>query len=96
MDNNEYQPYQQPQMNDPQLEAPLSMGEWLVTLILLAIPCVNFVLLFVWGFGNGNQNRKNYCRALLIMWAIGIVLSLLFSASIVTFMAGALNGYAGY
>lgn len=96
MDNNEFQ-QQQPQTNEPQFEAPLSMGEWLVTLILLMIPCVNIVLLFVWGFGNGNVSRRNYCRATLIVAAAGIVLSLLFSASIMTFLAGAINsGGYGY
>ena len=53
------------------------MGEWLITLIVLAIPCVNIIMYFVWAFGNGNENRKNFCRAGLIMMAVGIVLTIL-------------------
>ena len=39
----------------------MTTGEWVVTLLLLGIPCVNIIMLFVWAFGNGNENRKNYC-----------------------------------
>jgi len=55
----------------------MSTGEWVVTLLIMMIPCVNIIMLFVWGFGNGNVNRRNYCRAYLIMVAIGIALYLL-------------------
>ncbi len=55
----------------------MGMGEWLITLIVLAIPCVNIIMYFVWAFGNGNENRKNFCRAGLIMMAVGIVLTIL-------------------
>ena len=47
---------------------PMTMGEWIVTLIIMAIPCVNIIMCFVWGFGStGNLNRRNFCRAYLIM-----------------------------
>ena len=55
-------------------KAVMTMGEWLITLIVLAIPCVNVIMYFVWAFGNGNENRKNFCRAGLIVMAVGIVL----------------------
>ena len=59
---------------------PLSMGEWLLTLFLLMIPCVNIVLYFVWAFGkNGNINRRNYCRAGLIIMAITYALVIIFA-----------------
>ena len=66
--------------NGEQLEKPMSLGDWIITMIILAIPCVNLVMTFVWGFGQGNTNRKNYCRAVLVLAAAGIVLSFLFSA----------------
>lgn len=52
----------------------MSLGQWMITLLITAIPCVNIVMLFVWGFGAGNENRKNYCRAVLIFTGIVIVL----------------------
>ncbi len=65
-------------MNDEQQKV-LSVGEWLVTMIIFAIPCVNIIMVFVWGFGSGgNENRKNYSRAMLVMMLIGIVLSVIF------------------
>ena len=62
--------------HDPNKDV-MGMGEWLITLIVLAIPCVNIIMYFVWAFGNGNEKRKNFCRAGLIMMAVGIVLTIL-------------------
>jgi hypothetical protein len=77
--------------NGGQLEKPMSLGEWIITLIILAIPCVGLIMMFVWGFGQGNTNRKNYCRATLIFAAIGIVLGLIFYASVAAIMTSALS-----
>lgn len=55
----------------------MTTGEWVVTLLLLGIPCVNIIMLFVWAFGNGNENRKNYCRATLIWMLVGIGIALI-------------------
>lgn len=44
-------------------EEPLSIGQWMLTLLIMAIPCVSFIMLFVWGFGSGNQSRANFCKA---------------------------------
>ena len=41
--------YQQPQDN---LEEPMSMGEWLISLLVMMIPCVNIVMMFVWAFSS--------------------------------------------
>ena len=75
-------------MTDPN-KAVMTMGEWLITLIVLAIPCVNVIMYFVWAFGNGN-----FCRAGLIVMAIGIVLSLVLYAVVGAGLAAALS--AGY
>ena len=75
-------------------KAVMTMGEWLITLIVLAIPCVNVIMYFVWAFGNGNENRKNFCRAGLIVMAVGIVLTLMLYAVVGASLAAALS--AGY
>lgn len=68
----------------------MSLGEWLITLIVMIIPCVNVIMMFVWGFGNGNENRKNFCRASLIMAVIQIILGIIcyvvFAASFIAAM----------
>ena len=75
-------------------KAVMTMGEWLITLIVLATPCVNVIMYFVWAFGNGNENRKNFCRAGLIVMAVGIVLTLILYAVVGASLAAALS--AGY
>ncbi|WP_416201171.1 hypothetical protein [Thermocaproicibacter melissae] len=44
-------------------------------------------MFFVWGFGSHNVNRKNFGRAALIVYAIIIVLCIVFGAAILSFMA---------
>lgn len=61
----------------------VSVGEWVVTIILLAIPVINLILLFVWGFSDSTPlSKKNYARASLILTAVALVLSILFGASL--------------
>ena len=56
----QYNPYNSFNSN---MEEPLSVGQWLLTIICLSIPCVNIIMLFVWAFGSGNKSRANYCKA---------------------------------
>ena len=57
----------------------MSLGDWIITMIVLAIPIVGFVMLFVWGFSSSaNPNKSNFCKAALIFYLIGIVLFFLF------------------
>ena len=79
------QPYNNPYMYED--TSPLTVGNYLVMLIIGAIPIVNLVMLFVWGFGNSNLNKKNFARAQLICLAIGFLLTFLFGAAALTFFA---------
>lgn len=57
----------------------MSLGDWLITFIVLAIPLVNIVMLFVWGFSSTtNPNKSNFCKAYLIIFLAMIVLFFLF------------------
>lgn len=57
----------------------LSVKDWVITLIITAIPLVGFIMLFVWGFGSGtNQNKANFAKGALVVYAIFIGLYLLF------------------
>lgn len=65
------------------LETPMTLSDWVITLVLSFIPIVNIILLFVWAFGsNTNINKKNYAKAQLLMFLIMIVLYFLFFASL--------------
>ena len=53
----------------------MSVKDWLITWIIMLIPCVGLIMGIVWAFSNkGNLNRKNYCRAYLIIVAAIVVL----------------------
>ena len=57
----------------------IRVGDWVLTILLLAIPVVNLVMLFVWAFGGGtNPNKANFAKASLIWALIGIVLTVIF------------------
>lgn len=56
----------------------MTTGQWLGTIILTTwFSIISIVLLFVWAFGDTPQPKKNYCRAMLIIQAIGIGLTIL-------------------
>ncbi len=64
----------------------MSVSDWLVTMLVYAIPVVGFIMLFVWAFGgNGNENRANMAKAMLIWIAIlmifGVFILTLFGAA---------------
>ncbi|PIT47013.1 hypothetical protein BHC51_06835 [Snodgrassella alvi] len=53
----------------------MSIGDWIVTLLIFCIPLVNLIMMLVWAFGgNSNPNRANFCKAYLILGVIGIIL----------------------
>jgi DNA mismatch repair ATPase MutL len=86
--NQSYQSYN----NGSQLEPPLTLGNWIVIMILVAIPCVNIVMLFIWAFGKDvNTSKKNYSRAMLIFMLIGVILGLIFG-SVIGSMVSSLGG----
>ena len=68
---NQQPQYHQPQQFSQQQAPVMTIGDWIVTSIVLAIPLVNLIMAFVWGFGsNTNPNKANYCKAWLIFIAI--------------------------
>jgi hypothetical protein len=51
---------------------PLTIGDWIITLILLAIPLVNIIMLIVWAAsGATHPSKKSFAQAYLIL--IGVV-----------------------
>lgn len=68
---------------------PVSMKEWLVTLLILLIPIVNLIMPFVWAFGGGsNPSKANFFKAQIIVALIGIVLWFLFVGTFVASIFG--------
>jgi len=70
-------PYGMPQdMGD---NTPLGVGQYVIMMILQAIPLVGLIAMIIWAIGGqgSNVNRRNYARAYLVIQVISIVLSLL-------------------
>lgn len=53
---------------------PMTVGKWLGTLIILAIPVINFLACIFWFFGVGNKSRTALIRCFLVIWLIALVI----------------------
>lgn len=76
------QPYQQQpyQSGDSDMEEPVTFADWMVSMLLMYIPCVNIIMMFVWAFGsNTKKSKSNYFKAALAWTAIAIVLAIVLS-----------------
>lgn len=52
---------------------PLTVGQWVLTIFLLAIPLVNIILLFIWAFGGHKDERENFAKASLLWMLLGLL-----------------------
>lgn len=52
----------------------MTIRDWMITLLVLAIPIVNIIMYLVWAcVSSGNVNRKTFCQASLIWFLIIVV-----------------------
>jgi len=69
------EPVKEEKRDESQAEV-LSFWDYLMMLILLAIPVVNIVVCILWIVGkNGNPNRRNFAKAWMVLAVIGTILS---------------------
>jgi len=67
---------------------PVSVGEWVLTYLILCVPIVNIVMLFVWAFGSStNPSKANWAKASLIWFAIAFVLYMMMAGAIIAALA---------
>lgn len=53
------------------MELPVSVGNWILTFIVMCIPVVNIIMLFVWAFGgSSHKSKSNWARAALLLMLI--------------------------
>jgi hypothetical protein len=80
--------YQQPPYFDVDVNKPMSLRSYMISILLLVIPFLNIVMVLIWSFGrNVNRNQKNFARAFLIYMVIIFVLSLIFGKDVVNYVA---------
>jgi heme/copper-type cytochrome/quinol oxidase subunit 2 len=59
------------------LEEPVSLGEWMLTMLVMCIPLVNIIMTFVWAFSSSaKKSKSNYFKASLIWALIGIAVTI--------------------
>lgn len=67
-------------MEDHANSSIVKTGDWVITLLITAIPLVGFIMLFVWAFSGGtNPSKANWAKAALIWFAIIIIIWILFA-----------------
>ncbi len=77
MSNQEYDSdvnsYKQPSYQ-PYRNEEVGVFEWIVTLIILSIPCLNLIMLFLWAFASRKGSKRNFMRAKLIIMLVWILI----------------------
>lgn len=80
-DNFDYNSGNQANQQQVMDTSPLSMGDWILTILASYIPCAGIILYFFWAFNkNGNVNRRNFCRAQLIIMGAILIIYIVFLA----------------
>ena len=75
----------------------VSIGEWMITILITALPLIGLIMLFVWAFGDGtNPSKKNWAIATLIWYAIAIVLVIIFFIVFGAILASMFGGMSSY
>ena len=65
-------------------QSVVSIGDWIITMILMCIPIVNFIMLLVWAFSKSTPlSKSNWAKASLIFMIIGFLLLVIFWGSII-------------
>jgi len=61
----------------------LSVGDWMIVLLLISIPVVNVVMLFIWALSSEvNETKSNFAKAALMWFVVIIILWFVFFASL--------------
>ena len=57
--------------------APMSVIGYVFTMLAFSVPILGLVLAFRWAFrANTGLNRRNFARAMLVMWGLVVVLGI--------------------
>jgi heme/copper-type cytochrome/quinol oxidase subunit 2 len=61
----------------------LSVGDWMIILLLISIPIINIIMLFVWALSSDtNETKSNFAKAVLMWFVVIIILWILLFASL--------------
>jgi heme/copper-type cytochrome/quinol oxidase subunit 2 len=95
--NSGYNQYSAQPARDQYLEAPVTVGNWMLTYLVLGLPVVGLIMMFVWAFGgNTPKSKANLCKAVLIWTAIIVGLYIISAIIMAAFFGTMLGGLADY
>lgn len=82
----------------PAFEEEMPLSKWVLTLFVTnLLGLIGWIFLFIWGFGSaGPESRRRYCKAMLIVKAVGTVVAILFFVVYASALFAGLAGYAEY
>jgi hypothetical protein len=72
-------------MNIPEefKKPPVSLGDWIISVIVTKIPLIGFIMLIVWAVDkNTDPNKSNWAKAELIVKLIWFLIIIIFIAII--------------
>ncbi len=80
-----------PQFGQPRFEEPMSVKDWVITVIISGIPVAGIIMLCIWAFGSdAPRTKSNYAKAMLIIQAVsvvfGIIIGILYAMLGMSFM----------
>jgi cell division protein FtsW (lipid II flippase) len=80
-----------------QNQQPMSVKDWVITLLIMAIPVVGFIMLFVYAFSSSeNINKQNWAKAQLLVAAIVLGIVMLLFMIFGVFFASSFAGMQHY
>lgn len=86
-------PFYRPYVNN----APVTFGNWMLTMLLMCLPVVNIVMLFIWGFGDTEPvSKRNWARAQLIWVGIAFVIFVVLVVAFSVYMSRVYTGFSSY
>ncbi|NDW13489.1 hypothetical protein D0T50_11375 [Bacteroides sp. 214] len=70
----------------------MTVGDWLITLILIAIPLVGIIMLLVWAFSSSTPvSKANFAKASLILMVVGFILIFIFYGALAALFVAGIN-----
>lgn len=70
----------------------MTVNAWLMTMVITGLPVIGLIMLFVWGFGSETPLvKRNYCKAMLIVYAIWLAVIIFLIVFFAINIANAVN-----
>jgi len=77
----------------PEPAPVVSLGEWIVTLLIMSVPLLNVIMIIIWAADSKtNPNKSNWAKATLIIVAIQIILLMFFIGTIIGSVSELMSG----